>query len=253
MKNDLNYNTFIPENIPNERKSAIKTLVFYILIFVIGMNVLLFLGSIAGAIVVSLTGINMTNDELFKLLTDVSIYLDTIFGFLGLWWLYYYTKKKGILSLRRVQISMFDLLLIICGYVGLLVLSGLLDTIFRSFGVSIATPDNQKAVEDLLTTNPVLMIISAMILAPIKEEWITRKLIIGSIFKNLPYVGLLVSSFGFGLLHMIAGFSLYALIQYSLAGLIFGLIYIKTKRIEVSMLAHFLNNFVSIIAFYLVK
>lgn len=253
MKNDLHYNTFIPENIPNERKSAIKTLVFYILIFVVGMNVLLFLGSIIGAVVVALAGINISDDELFKVFTDVSIYLDTIFGFLGLWWLYYYTKKKGILSLRRIQISIYDLLLIIGAYVGLIASAGLLDFIFRSFGVTIATPDNQKAVEDLLTTNPVLMIISAMILAPIKEEWITRKLIIGSIFKNLPYVGLFVSSFGFGLLHMIAGFSLYALIQYSLAGLIFGLLYIKTKRIEVSILAHFLNNFVSIIAFYLVK
>ncbi|MET3196184.1 type II CAAX endopeptidase family protein [Bacillus sp. OAE603] len=253
MNNDLHYNTFIPENIPNERKTAIKTLVYYILIFVIGLNVLLFLGSIGAAIVVAATGLDISDDELFKLFTDASIYLDTIFGFLSLWWLYYYTKKNGILSLRRIKISVYDILLIIGAYVALIVTAGLLDFIFKSFGVSIATPDNQKAVEDLLSSNPVLMMISAIILAPIKEEWITRKLIIGSIFKNLPYVGLIVSSFGFGLLHMIAGFSFYALIQYSLAGLIFGILYILTKRIEVSILAHFLNNFVSILAFYLLK
>lgn len=253
MNNDLHYHTILSENIPNERKMAIKTLVFYILIFVIGLNALIFLGSILGALVVAVTGMDISNDQLYKIFTDVSIYLDTIFGFISLWWLYYYTKKNGIFSLRRIKISRYDLLLISGAYVGLIVCAALLDFIFKSFGVSIATPDNQKAVEDLLTSNPVLMMISAIILAPIKEEWITRKLIIGSIFKNLPYVGLIVSSFGFGLLHMIAGFSFYALIQYSLAGLIFGLLYIKTKRIEVSILAHFLNNFVSILAFYLIK
>ncbi|MFB7138615.1 lysostaphin resistance A-like protein [Gottfriedia sp. NPDC056225] len=250
MDNELNYKTLIPENIPNERKSAIKTLVFYFLIFIVGLNLLLVIATIWGAIFVKTAHISLTREQFYNLLNTVSIYADSIFGVLSLFWLYYYTKKKGLLTLRRINITVIDIVIVLGAYVVLIVSSQLLDVIFQHFNYSIATPDNQKEVEGLLRTNPALMIISAVILAPIKEEWITRKLIIGSIFKHSPIIGLIVSSFGFGLLHMLAGFSIYALLSYSLAGLIFGIIYIKTKKIEVTIFAHFLNNLVSIILFY---
>ncbi len=253
LDNELNYKTIIPENIPNERKSALKTLGYYFLIFIVGLNLLILIASIWGMIFVSVADISVTEKQFDNLINTVSIYSDSIFGFLSLLWLYYYTKKKGLLTLRRININVIDVVIILGAYVVLLASSHLLDVIFQHFNYSIDTPDNQKAVEGLLRTNPILMIISAVILAPIKEEWITRKLIIGSIFKNSPIIGLIVSSFGFGLLHMVAGFSIYALLSYSLAGLIFGIIYIKTKKIEVTIFAHFLNNLVSIIAFFIVN
>ncbi|WP_088066942.1 CPBP family intramembrane glutamic endopeptidase [Gottfriedia luciferensis] len=253
MENELNYNTLIPENIPNERKSALKTLGYYFLIFIVGLNLLLLIAAIWGMVFVTIADINISEHQFNQLLNTVSVYADPLFGVLSLWWLFYYTKKKGLLTLRRININVFDIVIILAGYAVLIASSQLLDIVFKHFHYSIATPDNQKVVEDLLRTNPIIMIISAVILAPIKEEWITRKLIIGSIFKNSPILGLIVSSFGFGLLHMIAGFSIYALLSYSLAGLIFGIIYIRTKKIEVTILAHFLNNLVSILAFYFVK
>ncbi|WP_088044394.1 CPBP family intramembrane glutamic endopeptidase [Bacillus sp. EAC] len=252
MNNELHYNTLIPENIPNERKAALKTLGYYFLFFIVGLNLLLLIASIWGMIFVEVAGINYTEAQFDKILNDVSVYADTIFGFLGIWWLFYYTKKNGLLTFRKLSFSVVDIVIILCSYAVVIVSAYLLDASFKYFGFSMATPDNQIAVEGLLKSNPILMIISAVILAPIKEEWITRKLIIGSVFKNLPIIGLIVSSFGFGLLHMIAGFSIYALIQYSLAGLIFGIVYLITKRIEISMMAHFLNNLVSIIAFYFI-
>lgn len=250
MNNEIYYSSVIHENIPNESKTAMKTIGYYFLLFIVGMNLLLLIGAIWGMAAVEIFNINFTEDQFNNLVNDVSIFSETIFGFIGLWWLYYYTRKNGLLTLRKIKITGFDLLLILSSYFIMIGAAYFLDVIFSFFEFSMATPENQKLVEEMLRTNPIQMIVSAVILAPIKEEWITRKLIIGSIFKNFPFIGLLVSSFGFGLLHMIAGFSIYALIQYSLAGLVFGLIYLKTRRIEVCILAHFLNNFISVVAFY---
>lgn len=250
MNSEIQNHTILKENIPSERKAALKTLGYYFLFFIVGMNLLILLGAIWGGLIGGLLGYP-SYDKIENIINDVSTYLDPIFGILSIWWLYYYTKKNGLLIPRKVQIRFIDLLFILIAFIALMYSGVILDLIFHYFHFPTSTPDNQKEVEKLLVSNPIIMATSAVIIAPIKEEWITRKLIIGSIFNKLPIIGLFVSSLGFGALHMLAGFSIYALIQYSLAGFILGLLYIKTKRIEISILAHFINNFVSIASFFI--
>jgi membrane protease YdiL (CAAX protease family) len=194
---------------------------------------------------------NLTDQQINNFINNFGVYADLISDVLSLYWLYYYTKKHGILTLRKINLTWKDLLLIVGSFIAITLLSYGITMVFELFNGPVKTPDNQSVVEDYLKISPLPMIISAVFLAPLKEEWLTRKLIIGSIFKNHPVIGVIVSSLCFGLLHMIAGFSFFGLLQYSLAGLLFGILYVRTKKIEVSIAAHFLNNFISICIFYL--
>ena len=77
------------------------------------------------------------------------------------------------------------------------------------------------------------------------EEFFYRKLIIGHIFKNYEIIGLIVSSLLFGFAHMgINEVNPFGFLSYYFMGLLYGLVYYKTKRIEAAILAHSINNFI---------
>jgi membrane protease YdiL (CAAX protease family) len=251
MNSEIQSNSVKNIKLPSETKTALKTLGYYFLLFVIGTNLLILLCFFWFSIFSHLFSFQISDYRLNSLVNSIGVYADLVFGVLSLFWLYYYTKKHGILTLRKINFTRNDLILLGLSFVALLLYSYVLDKAFQFIHVTVDTPENQNVVEDYLKVSPIPMVISAVILAPLKEEWLTRKLIIGSVFKNHPVIGVIISSLCFGLLHMIAGFSIYGLIQYSIAGLIFGLLYVRTKKIEVSIAAHFLNNFISILIFYL--
>ncbi|MBP0723761.1 CPBP family intramembrane metalloprotease [Bacillus sp. RG28] len=250
MNSELQTNSLKNILLPNERKSALKTLGYYILFFIIGTNLLVIFSMIWLVIFHRLFDFNLSDLQINSFIDNFGVYADLISDALSLYWLYYYTKKHGILTLRKINLTWKDILLIIGSFIAITLFSYGITTVFDLFNASVQTPNNQTVVEDYLKISPLPMIISAVFLAPLKEEWLTRKLIIGSIFKNHPVIGVIVSSLCFGLLHMIAGFSIFGLLQYSLAGLLFGILYVRTKKIEVSIAAHFLNNFISICIFY---
>jgi len=250
MNSELQTNSIKNTLLPHERKSALKTLGYYILLFIIGTNVLLFLCMFWYMVFDRIFDFNLSYQKVTSLVNNVGVYADVIADALGLYWLYYYTKKHGLLTLRKINLTWKDILLIVGSFIAITLFSYGVTKVFEFFNASVQTPDNQNVVEDFLKTSPIPMIISAVLIAPLKEEWLTRKLIIGSIFKNHPVIGVISSSLCFGLLHMIAGFSFFGLLQYSLAGLLFGILYVRTKKIEVSIAAHFLNNFISICLFY---
>lgn len=250
MNSELQTNSVKNIKLPSERKSALKTIGYYILLFIIGTNLLVLLCAFWFAVLSYLFDFHLSSHQVESLINNIGVYADLVFDVLSLWWLYYYTKKHGLLTLRKIHFTLKDIILIVGSFLAISLLSYGITMVFELFNGSIATPDNQNVVEDYLKFSPLPMMISAIFLAPIKEEWLTRKLIIGVIFKNHPVIGVIVSSLFFGLLHMIAGFSLYGLLSYSIAGLVFGLLYVRTKRIEVSIAAHFLNNFIAILIFF---
>lgn len=77
------------------------------------------------------------------------------------------------------------------------------------------------------------------------EEVIFRKLMIARLAKSpgAKILGLILSSFLFGLIHYYNLGSVYNTIPYMLVGLYFGLIYMLTGNIFYSLSIHFLNNF----------
>ncbi|HCV7633865.1 TPA: CPBP family intramembrane metalloprotease [Staphylococcus aureus] len=89
-----------------------------------------------------------------------------------------------------------------------------------------------------------LALISIAIIPPITEEIICRGLIIRVLFRNHLFLGLIVSSIFFALIH--ESDTLIGYLPYFYSGLIFGYTYLKTKRLEVPILIHFINNLLAI-------
>ncbi|CAA7193676.1 CPBP family intramembrane glutamic endopeptidase [Chryseobacterium potabilaquae] len=96
---------------------------------------------------------------------------------------------------------------------------------------------------DQLTDDPVIMIITAVIMAPIFEEIIFRGIIQkGLINKGVrPWKAIIFSSIIFGLVHA----NPWQLVGAVLLGCILGLVYYKTKSLLLPMLLHGFNNLCS--------
>ncbi|PTF68687.1 CPBP family intramembrane glutamic endopeptidase [Staphylococcus chromogenes] len=88
-------------------------------------------------------------------------------------------------------------------------------------------------------------IISIAIVPAFAEELVTRGIILRLFFRHHLFIGMIVSSAIFAYLH--ESDSLIGYLPYFYAGVIFSLVYLKTKRIEAAMLVHFLNNFLGTI------
>ncbi|AND80258.1 CPBP family intramembrane glutamic endopeptidase [Streptococcus pantholopis] len=102
---------------------------------------------------------------------------------------------------------------------------------------------NQSALEEL-SANPLLLFTIIVIVAPIVEEIVFRGLLLNKTF-HFSYVGIIVSSFLFGLLHFPTNFGSW--IIYGGMGLVLGLVYKRTGKIEHAFMIHFLNNLIGII------
>lgn len=90
---------------------------------------------------------------------------------------------------------------------------------------------------------PIFFILIA-ICGPIMEEWIFRAGIIGFLFEKHALIGVAVSSFIFGAMHMPTNLISWGI--YGGMGLIFSMVYYKTKRLELVMAIHILHNIAAI-------
>lgn len=100
-----------------------------------------------------------------------------------------------------------------------------------------------------LTDNPVVMIITAVIMAPIFEEIIFRGIIQKGLINNgvEPWKAIFVASVIFGLVHG----NPWQFVGAVLLGCVLGLVYYKTKSLLLPMLLHAFNNFCSsVLIFY---
>ncbi len=137
--------------------------------------------------------------------------------------------------------------------IGSAIVTALLYYIF--IGGTYNTSENQKMVNLITDNSPVLMVISAVFLAPIVEEGIFR-LGLHKVIKN-KWLFIIISGLIFGLMHVfpVDNISLTnALIDsitYITIGITFAYIYAKTDNIWFTILIHFLNNLIGMIAIFL--
>lgn len=158
-------------------------------------------------------------------------------------------KKLAICDFNFNWISKKNLLIIGGGY--------LLGRVVAIVGTSLVymqsgqeTTANDAAINTLFSgENPLLIFMLIAISAPITEEIVFRGGIIGLLFKDLPIVGVIVSVLTFGYLHMAT--SILEFLIYASLGLIMALAYYKTKRLEVAIGIHFLNNGLAALAMIL--
>lgn len=101
-----------------------------------------------------------------------------------------------------------------------------------------ANTENQAALEQL-GMSPLLLVVLTAIAAPIVEETVMRGLILGRVFNN-SYLGVILSSLLFGLLHIPTNIGSW--IIYGGMGLVLAVVYHKTQKLEYTIAIHFINN-----------
>lgn len=108
----------------------------------------------------------------------------------------------------------------------------------------ISQANNELGIREAVKGSPIPMLISIIIIAPFTEEIMFRKSL-GDIIKN-KYLFLITSGLLFGLAHVVGSYQviwdyLYV-IPYGALGMMFALLYYKTKNIYTSVLAHLIHN-----------
>lgn len=162
----------------------------------------------------------------------------------NIWLLILLGKKLGFVTFKLDFFKRKNVWIILGGYLLARVIA-IGGTLLLNSQGSESTA-NDALIQVIFTgENPLLIILLIGVAAPIMEEIVFRGGIIGFWLEKFPIAAIAVSSILFGLVH--GPTNLISFLIYGLMGLILSLAYYKTKRIEVSMSIHFLNNILAAI------
>ena len=184
---------------------------------------------------------------------DTSSYNDTLsviincFGnFLLMFFFYLIYRKDLRKEWKKFKDNFWDDLNIgfYAWFIGLLIM--FTSNIIISFVLKGGGAQNEQAVQSMIRTIPVLMIINAGFVAPFNEEIVFRKTL-KDIFKNI-YLFMLASFLLFGGAHVIESANSFIdwlyIIPYGSLGAAFAYAYYKTDTIFTSMSLHMFHNLV---------
>ncbi|MFA5603941.1 MAG: type II CAAX endopeptidase family protein [Bacilli bacterium] len=105
-------------------------------------------------------------------------------------------------------------------------------------------PTNEEAIRNLFSVSPIIVFISAVLIAPVLEELVFRQSF-RNIFKD-DMLFIVMSSFIFGSFHVVGSFTelidFIYIIPYSIPAIAFALMLKETDNILVPMGFHFLHN-----------
>lgn len=129
-----------------------------------------------------------------------------------------------------------------------------LGVIATGFGLQVE-PSNDATLRALQQTHPALLWGFAVVLAPVYEEVVFRRVVYGRFAEaGLPRAGLLVSAASFALAHEMPGLgthagaaSLMLWLVYAIMGLAFALVYRRCGTLWAAILTHALHNAVSLL------
>ncbi|XMB65855.1 CPBP family intramembrane glutamic endopeptidase [Mycoplasmatota bacterium zrk1] len=134
----------------------------------------------------------------------------------------------------------------VVGFIIMLVGNYFISSLYILLGIE-GNSANQDAVVDLLVVSPLLMSLTVVLFIPIIEELMFRKVILEYFRKWGNIIGIGISSLLFGLMHVITGDIIFLPI-YVIMGIVLGYIYLKSNRnIYVPIMAHALNNLLSVL------
>ena len=213
-----------------------KNLVILLLIFI-----LFYFSSLFRLIPISLFKIdpnNANNKVLLTLFSDLCLLLILIL-------IYRKELIKEFKIFKNNAIKVIDISTK-CWIIGLFFMFAtniLINIVFKAGGAN-----NEKLVQQMISSSPIIMLITAGIIAPMIEELIFRKSFRNA-FPN-KYLFIIISSLVFGLLHVISSSNLVGLlyiIPYTSLGLAFAIAYYKTDTIFSSLFIHILHNFILIL------
>lgn len=122
---------------------------------------------------------------------------------------------------------------------------GVIGNIFNEFFASIKGNAVTDHTSELISSMPLWLTLSiAVIIGPIIEELMFRKLMIDRLSRYGNKVAIIVSSVSFGLFHG----NFYQFFYASLIGLVLGFIYAKTRNVLYTIAMHILVNFFGSVA-----
>lgn len=106
-------------------------------------------------------------------------------------------------------------------------------------------PEKIKALIESIASGPLwVAFLSTAVFAPFFEEWLCRGMIMrGLLSRTSPTVAIMVSAAIFGIMHA----NPWQAVPAFLIGCLFGLVYLKTGSLKLTMLMHCANNSMSII------
>jgi len=140
-------------------------------------------------------------------------------------------------------------LLILLAGITTFFLSSLMTWAGRALGLDL-TPSNLEMIEAGFARYPVFLALFAVLLAPLYEELLFRRVLFGRLWQaGWPMVGLLLSSVIFALVHEMPGLNgkpvtatLFLITVYAGMGAIFAAVYRATGTLWAPIGAHILNN-----------
>jgi membrane protease YdiL (CAAX protease family) len=117
---------------------------------------------------------------------------------------------------------------------------GFILNLISSFLARILTRGRaQNALEDLVSNPNIFMVLTVAMAGPVVEEFIFRKVIIDRTRRYGEWTAVLFSSLCFALFHM----NLFQVLYAFALGLIFGMVYVRTGKIWITMFMHMIFNF----------
>lgn len=118
----------------------------------------------------------------------------------------------------------------------------------NSFILNLALPGANASEESIMSLNEFICNVMYVALVPaICEEFLFRGMILGNLLPYGKTVAIIGSAVLFGLMHQ----QIYQIFYTTVAGIVFGLIYVNTGSLWCGMMFHFVNNFLSVLEDYL--
>lgn len=141
---------------------------------------------------------------------------------------------------------------------GLMYLSMIILNPLMSWLTQSSDSQNQQLIIDSMRQDPIYVILSAVIMAPIVEEVVFRGVLYRKIRNANRYVSaIIISSVTFGLMHVLQSIlemnfiDLPFIIVYIVLGLFFVKIYEETGKLSNAIWLHLLNNVIGVLAILL--
>ena len=128
--------------------------------------------------------------------------------------------------------------------------SALLSGVAQHFLQIAPEPSNAVLIQEVLRTHPMFLVVFVVLLAPAYEELLFRRVLFGRLWAaGRPWLGLLMSSAVFALMHEIPGVSnniwpatVLLWLIYGFMGAVFAAVYWRTRTLWAAYAAHALNN-----------
>lgn len=160
------------------------------------------------------------------------------------------TSKIGLWKSEQKWGMLKNIAFVVLAFIvmfGLKIIGGQLIMLEEGYGQTTA---NQEVINN--SGLPVLLLfLFAVLFAPVLEELIFRGILMGKVFGKDSNVGLLLSSFLFGLIHNPTNIGSW--VVYGGMGLVLGLAYRISGKYTNALILHMVNNFLSVLLMLLLQ